>query len=79
MLKNKNNFLNGEVTCGVGGSVGLVIQGSVENDWKIPSELLFAVLMNGKVGSAKIAQQVKIVFQPLLSSIRARTWNFLIT
>ena len=33
------------------------------------SELLSADLMNGEVGRAKIAQQVKIVFQPLLSSI----------
>ena len=31
--------------------------------------------MNGEVGCAIIAQRVKIVFQPLLSSIRAN-WEF---
>ena len=42
---------------------------------KIPSELLCAVLMNGDVGCAIIAQRVKIGFQPLLSSNRVN-WEF---
>ena len=46
-----------------------------ETGKKNPSELLCAVLMNGEVGCAIIAQRVKIEFQPLLSSIRA-DWEF---
>ena len=49
--------------------------GQVQIDYKIPSELLCAVLMNGEVGSAIIAQRVKIAFQPPHSSIRAN-WEF---
>ena len=44
-------------------------------DYKIPSELLCAVLMNGEVGCAIIAKRVKVAFQPLLSSIRVN-WEF---
>ena len=42
---------------------------------KIPSWLLCAVLMNGEVGWAVIAQIVKVAHQPLHSSIRVN-WEF---
>jgi hypothetical protein len=52
-----------------------VTTGSNQSHYKIPSQLLCAILMNWEVGCAIIAQIVKIVFQPLHTSIRGN-WEF---